>query len=118
MAGHSVEEMKKHVRVYIAVSVALAALTVLTVWASYLKVSPVMHIVIALAIASVKGGLVMAYFMHLISEKKLIRSVLVLTAFLFLFMIVFTYLGERTRSPVGDPYFDVHPTYTPGAAHH
>ena len=36
---------------------------------------------VALAIASVKGFLVAGYFMHLLSEKKLIYAVLLLTLF-------------------------------------
>ena len=73
-------DVKKEVRGYIGVFVALAGLTALTVFASYLHVSRPLHIAIALTIAVVKGGLVAAYFMHLISEKKLIWWALLLTA--------------------------------------
>jgi caa(3)-type oxidase subunit IV len=38
---------------------------------------------VALFIALVKGSLVAGYFMHLISEKKLIYAVLVLTVVFF-----------------------------------
>ncbi|HEX9751399.1 MAG TPA: cytochrome C oxidase subunit IV family protein [candidate division Zixibacteria bacterium] len=84
MAHTDAQSIKREVRGYIAVFVALAALTVLTVIASRLDVSTAMHIFIALFIAVVKGGLVAAYFMHLISEKKLIYSTLILTVIFFL----------------------------------
>jgi caa(3)-type oxidase subunit IV len=42
-----------------------------------------MAITVALLVATVKGSLVACYFMHLISEKKLIYGVLVLTAVFF-----------------------------------
>ena len=80
-------DVKKQVKGYIGVFLALAALTVLTVFAAQLDVSRTMHIVIALVIAVVKGGLVAAYFMHLISERKLIYSTLLLTAIFFIFLM-------------------------------
>ena len=42
-----------------------------------------MPISLALLVATIKGSLVACYFMHLISEKKLILAVLVLTAVFF-----------------------------------
>lgn len=86
---HSPEEIKREVRVYLIVFGALAALTVVTVGAFYgLKSYPVyVAILVALAIASVKGFLVAGYFMHLLSEKKLIYAVLCLTVFFFLVLI-------------------------------
>jgi cytochrome c oxidase subunit 4 len=86
---HSPEEIKREVRVYLIVFGALAALTVVTVASFYgLKSYPVyVAILVALAIASVKGFLVAGYFMHLLSEKKLIYAVLILTVFFFFVLI-------------------------------
>ena len=81
-SDHAVD-IDKHVRVYITVFVALMALTLITVAVSYLDLSPAMAIPVALFIATVKGSLVAGYFMHLISEKKLIYAVLILTAAFF-----------------------------------
>jgi cytochrome c oxidase subunit IV len=39
---------------------------------------------VALIVATIKGSLVACYFMHLISEKKLIYAVLGLTIFFFI----------------------------------
>ena len=72
------------VRGYIFVFIALLAGTFLTVWASFIQFgSREINIAVALAIASVKAFLVVAYFMHLISERKMIYCVMGFTAFFF-----------------------------------
>src|SRR6187431_2479233 len=81
--GHDPAEIDKHVRVYITVFVALMALTIITVAVSYLHLSTPMAVSVALFIATVKGTLVAGYFMHLLSEKKLILAVLALTVVFF-----------------------------------
>ena len=85
---HTREEIKRHVKIYIAVFVALAALTVITVYLSYLDLPPIQAIGVALAIATVKGSLVALFFMHLISEKQIIFSVLFLTFLFFAVLLV------------------------------
>jgi cytochrome c oxidase subunit IV len=80
---HDPAEIDRHVRVYITVFVALMALTLITVAVSYLDLSTPMAIAVALFIATIKGSLVACYFMHLISEKKLIYAVLAITVFKF-----------------------------------
>ena len=81
-SDHAVD-IDKHVRVYITVFVALMVLTIITVAVSYLDLSMAVAVPVALFIAIVKGSLVAGYFMHLISEKKLIYAVLVLTVVFF-----------------------------------
>jgi cytochrome c oxidase subunit 4 len=81
-SDHAVD-IDKHVRVYITVFVALMVLTIITVAVSYLDLSMAIAVPVALFIALVKGSLVAGYFMHLISEKKLIYAVLVLTVVFF-----------------------------------
>ena len=80
-------DIDRHVRIYVTVFVALMALTVITVAVSYLHLPPKTAIVVALFIATIKGGLVACYFMHLISEKKLIYAVLVITAIKFIALL-------------------------------
>ena len=77
------EHIRKEVRVYMIVFGSLAVLTALTVAVSYLHLDVRLAILVALAIASVKGSLVAGYFMHLRAEKKLIYAVLVLTVIFF-----------------------------------
>lgn len=76
-------DIDKHVRIYITVFVALMVLTVVTVAVSRLHLSVPIAVTVALLVATIKGSLVACYFMHLISEKKLIYAVLVLTAVFF-----------------------------------
>lgn len=80
-------DIDKHVRVYITVFVALMVLTIVTVAVSYVHLPLAMAVTVALIVATVKGSLVACYFMHLISEKKLIIAVLVLTAVFFLVLL-------------------------------
>lgn len=82
------DDIRKHVRVYLTVFFSLMVLTFVTVGVSYMRFPIVLAIAVALAIASIKGGLVACYFMHLISEKKLICAVLTLTC-IFLLALLF-----------------------------
>jgi len=82
--GHTPEEIRKEMRVYLMVFAGLAVLTALTVYACYgLKMPVRTAIMIALAIAATKGFLVAGFFMHLLSERKVIYGVLILTVFFF-----------------------------------
>ena len=81
--GHDPADIDKHVRVYITVFVALMVLTIITVAISYLHLPVAAAVSVALLVATVKGSLVACYFMHLISEKKLIYAVLLLTIVFF-----------------------------------
>jgi len=83
MTSDHAADIDRHVRVYITVFVALMALTLITVTISYLHLPLPMAVTVALLVATVKGSLVACYFMHLISEKKLIYAVLVVTAVFF-----------------------------------
>jgi cytochrome c oxidase subunit 4 len=83
----SAEDIRKHVRIYIGVFVALAALTIITVGISYLRLPGFWGIGFALLVALIKGSLVACYFMHLISEKTIIYWVLVLSLLFFVFLM-------------------------------
>ena len=87
MTSDHAADIDRHVRVYITVFVALMALTIITVAVSYLDLSPAMAVTVALFIATVKGSLVACYFMHLISEKRLIYAVLVITVIKFVALL-------------------------------
>lgn len=80
---NSPEAVRKEIRKYLMVFGALAVLTVITVAISQLHLPTWAAITLALAVATVKGSLVAAFFMHLISERKLIYAVLILTVFFF-----------------------------------
>ena len=80
-------DIDRHVRVYITVFVALMVLTVITVAISRFHLPVAIAVTVALLVATIKGSLVACYFMHLISEKKLIIAVLALTAFFFVALL-------------------------------
>lgn len=84
---NSPEYVAREKRKYLIVFGMLAILTVITVLVNRLDVPKGTAIAIALIIASVKAGLVAAYFMHLISERRLIYAVLGITVFFFAMLI-------------------------------
>ena len=86
---------------YILIGTSLLVLTVLTVWTSYFTVTVGVSIVIALIIATIKGSLVASFFMHLVSEKKLILIVLIITV-VFFFALIFLPFSD-TMNNVGNP---------------
>ncbi|HIG69640.1 MAG: cytochrome C oxidase subunit IV family protein [Myxococcales bacterium] len=80
MSGSDAEHVKQHVRVYLMVFAALGVLTIVTVALSYLDLPTGQAITLAVIVATVKASLVAAYFMHLISEEKVIHWLLILCA--------------------------------------
>jgi len=86
-AAHAADDIDRHVRVYITVFVALMALTIITVAISRIHLPIHIAVTVALLVAIVKGSLVACYFMHLISEKKLIYAVLLLTVAFFVVLL-------------------------------
>ena len=87
-------DIDKEVRKYIVVFVSLMGLTLVTVAISYLHLSIVPAVLLALFVAGIKGSLVACYFMHLLSEKKLILWVMALTVLLFLFCLLGPWITE------------------------
>jgi cytochrome c oxidase subunit 4 len=84
---NSPEAVKREVRKYLIVFGCLALLTIITVWIANFHLPTWQAVTLALVVATIKGTLVAAFFMHLLSERKLIFAVLVLTVFFFGMMI-------------------------------
>jgi len=95
MEQATTDAIKKHVRTYIIVFVSLMALTIVTVAISYLHLNVASAVIVAMFIATVKGSLVASYFMHLISEKKLIYFTLLLTLVFFIALMTLPLLGQH-----------------------
>ena len=89
---HAVD-IDRHVRIYITVFVTLMVLTIVTVAISRFHLPVPMAIAVALLVATVKGSLVACYFMHLISEKKLIYAVLAVTVAFFAVLLALPVLS-------------------------
>jgi cytochrome c oxidase subunit 4 len=93
-AGH--EDMHHHVKTYIRVFVGLMVLTVITVAVSYFHLAVALAITAALIIATIKGSMVAAFFMHLKSEKPAIYWILVMMVLFWvhlMFIPVLMYLN-------------------------
>ena len=88
----SAKEMAHHIANYRKVFIFLLIGTALTVAASYMEFNVQSSIAgtvfVGLTIATIKGYLVAANFMHLNSEKKIIYWILLLTVF-FLGLLLF-----------------------------
>jgi cytochrome c oxidase subunit 4 len=79
--------IRRQTKIYVAVFATLMMLTIITVTVSYLHLSTPLTIAVALLIATIKGSLVAAYFMHLIDERKAIYSILILTVMFFVVLM-------------------------------
>ena len=88
-----VEDIQKHVRVYIRVFVALLVATMLTVGVSYIHLGTSGNIAVALTIAVAKAALVAGFFMHLAAEKKTIYTFLIFTGIFFAGLMFLTLLA-------------------------
>ena len=81
MTSHT--ESKK----YVWVGFTLLLLTAVTVAVRNLNLGIAFAISIALLIATLKGSLVASFFMHLLSEKRVIYALLLSTVLLFIILM-------------------------------
>ncbi len=96
-------DISKHVRTYIGIFIALLVGTVITVGLYYVHFHSIaLTIAVALVIATIKSSLVAGFFMHLISEKKTIYSIMAVAGFFFLaLMALFILSLFDTPTPKG-----------------
>ena len=99
MDHHSPEFIKKQVAIAISVFAALMFLTVLTVAVSYLHLNIISAGAVALAVATFKASLVVAYFMHLVWEPKAIYRLLIMAGFFFFAMVFLCLFNEADLIP-------------------
>jgi cytochrome c oxidase subunit IV len=96
--AHEAHDIQADVKRYLIIGVALMIGTALTVWASLFDFDQLilkhpgyaLNITVALIIASAKGFLVAGFFMHLISERKMIYTVMAFTTFFFAALMYLT----------------------------
>jgi cytochrome c oxidase subunit IV len=101
MSDHHGHDIKSEVRRYIIVFICLLVGTVVTVGAYYVHLPSVaLTVAVALFIASVKAFLVAGYFMHLMSEKKMIYGILTATVFFFAGLMYLTIWSMQPSSLV------------------
>ena len=99
MDAHSVDDIRKSVKIYFAVFGALMVLTIITVGVSYVHLPVAAAVTVALIVATIKGSLVAMYFMHLLHERKVIYWVLALTVVFFVFLMFVPMLTNTDRIP-------------------
>ena len=80
-------EIQHHVKTYINVFVSLIVLTFITVAVSYLEVSFIEAFFLAVTVATIKGSLVLGFFMHLITEKQAVIWILISTVIAFIILM-------------------------------
>jgi caa(3)-type oxidase subunit IV len=80
-------QVKKSIRSYMLVGVALLAFTAITVGANQFHFGVPVAVTVALIIATMKGSMVASIFMHLSHEKKWIYGALILTVVGFLVLM-------------------------------
>ena len=99
--SHSAEEVQKSVKKYVMVGAALFVFTAITVAANQVHLAVPVAITVALIIASMKGSMVAAVFMHLSDEKRWIYGALILTVIGF--VVLMTVPMFTTHDNIGTP---------------
>lgn len=99
MSSDSHKSVEEQVKIYLNVFGALLVLTGVTVAVSYLEVSFIEAFFIAIVIATIKGSLVLGFFMHLISERQAVIWILISTfiAFLILMFLPLVSMTDHTN---------------------
>ena len=103
------ESIRREIRKYLYVFGALAVLTIITVAIAQLHLPTWQAVTLALVVASFKAGLVAAFFMHLISERRLIYAVLLFTVFFF-GMLMWGPWHQRNNAEKVWPGYDLNAT--------
>ncbi len=100
-AEHGAQEAASHglahtmpISLLVGVLVALMGLTILTVSVTHYDLGSEGNLVIAMIIATIKAGLVVTFFMHLLWDKKF-HLILFLTAVLFVVLFLSMSLTDR-----------------------
>ena len=109
-------EVKATIRRYLIVGAALFAGTAITVAANQLHFAIPLAIAVALVIASVKGSMVAAVFMHLSHEKKWIYGALILTVAFFVVLMLVPLL--TVSDTIGTPIYTPSAVTSGAAAEH
>jgi cytochrome c oxidase subunit IV len=95
------ESIRKSVRTYLTIGAALFVFTVITVAVNRVHLVVPLAITVALIIATMKGSMVAAVFMHLSHERIWIYGALVLTVICFFVLMLVPML--TTRDTIGTP---------------
>lgn len=116
-SGHA-HDVKAEVRRYMIVFIALVIGTIVTVLASYIDFGTHgANIFVALVIALIKGFLVAGFFMHLVSERIMIYTIMIATVFFFSGLMYLTLWSMKPESLIHDPHAHDAPAAAAKASH-
>ena len=94
-------DVRKHVRQHIIIAIGVALGTIMTLWTSQTDFGSFSrNVAITLVIAAIQAFMVAAFFMHLLSEKKLIYCFLAFTAIFFIVMMGVTFWARMEGNVV------------------
>ncbi len=88
---------------YVAVWIALVLLAILSFGLSRLHLPGAWPLVIALAIATIKGGLVLLFFMHMWVHRGASRLTMAVAFSFLLLLLSLTIADMKTRFPIALP---------------
>ena len=89
------EDVKRHVSQHVKIAIGLAIASLLTLWTSQTDFgNHSLNVAMTLGIAVAQAFMVAAFFMHLLSEQKVIYCFLVFTAVFFAVMMVMFILSH------------------------
>src|SRR3954466_14113043 len=97
-------EIQKSIRKYYAIGGLLFVFTAITVAVNQVHLAVPLAITVALVIATMKGSMVAAIFMHLSHEKKWIYGSLVLTVVFFIVLVLLPNLTVSDTIGKTSPY--------------
>ena len=98
------DSIKQSIRSYLKIGAALYVFTIITVAVNQIHLAVPLAVTLALIIATMKGSMVAAVFMHLSHEKKWIYGSLLLTVVFFVVLMclpIFTtmdHIGTKSQS--------------------
>ena len=107
------EAVRKQVRTYMMIGAALFVFTVITVAVNQIHLSVPYAITLALIIATMKGSMVAAVFMHLNHEKRWIYGSLILTVAFFIVLMSIPFF--TTMDTIGTHVTGPAPAHEAGA---
>ena len=101
-------EIKKSIRTYGVIGGFLLVFTAITVAVNQVHLAIPLAITVALVIATMKGSMVAAIFMHLNHEKKWIYGALILTVLFFAVLMLLPNLSVSDTIGTPSPYAAAH----------
>jgi cytochrome c oxidase subunit 4 len=103
--SHSLRNANTHhphilpLRLYLLVGAALLTLTVVTVWVAQYDFGA-LNLIVAMTVATIKAGLVAAFFMHLYYDNKFYTAILLIGLVALAVFIAFTMIDGKSRAGI------------------